>query len=326
MQKSLGGFRAALLIGWPALSAAGLLYARAKGIPTWAAVPVLAAFLIEYPFYLLLGFESARDRLAGAMPDLQLGLFLGASGLLPYLVYSIPTHQFHWLALAQVAALAFTVSLWYSVLPRAPVFDGLFLILLAAVMLQKFFNAIYVPPLAALRGMEVLGHLMLIHLAAMAVLFLRRFPVPGLGFLPNWKEWKIGLWYFLLFLPVGFPIALLLRVVTLSSAAFVWWKVLGTFIGIWWVVAFSEEFFFRGLLQSWLCSWTGNPTVALLLASAFYGLAHVAQRGFPNWRMVLITAILGGFCGRAYFRANSIRAAMVTHALAATIFRTVFST
>ena len=61
MRKSLGSFRAALLIGWIVLGAAGLLYARWKAIPQWAAVPVLAAFLLEYLFYLAPGFEAVRE-------------------------------------------------------------------------------------------------------------------------------------------------------------------------------------------------------------------------------------------------------------------------
>src|SRR5437588_4993705 len=81
MRKSLGGFRAALLIGWTALGAAGLIYARAKSIPTWAALPVLAAFLLEYSFYLVPGFESAREWLASKWPEVPLGLILGASAL-----------------------------------------------------------------------------------------------------------------------------------------------------------------------------------------------------------------------------------------------------
>ena len=92
MNQSLGGFRATLLIGWIALSAAGLLYARAKGIPAWAALPALAAFLVEYPFYLLPGFRSLRERVAGRL----LPGFLLASALLPYLVYSLGVGQFHW--------------------------------------------------------------------------------------------------------------------------------------------------------------------------------------------------------------------------------------
>src|SRR5271169_5392536 len=68
MTQSLGGFRAALLAGWTALGAAGLLYARSKGIPAWVAVPVLAAFLVEYPFYLVPAFAEVRQRFARSLP------------------------------------------------------------------------------------------------------------------------------------------------------------------------------------------------------------------------------------------------------------------
>jgi hypothetical protein len=82
MAKTLGGFRAAVPIGWMALGVAGVLYARLKDIPSWAAVPVLAAFLVEYPFYLVPAFPTLRERLAGA----RLPGFLLASTGLPYLV------------------------------------------------------------------------------------------------------------------------------------------------------------------------------------------------------------------------------------------------
>jgi membrane protease YdiL (CAAX protease family) len=323
MQKSLGGFRAALPIGWTALGAAGLIYARAKGIPTWAALPVLAAFLIEYSFYLVPGFESAREWLASEVPELQLGLILGVTAWLPYLAYSLPTHQFHWLALARLAALTFTVSLWYVVLPRAAWADLLFLALLAVVMLRKFFDPIYTPPLPSLR-IEVLGQLTLIHVGALSIQLRRRMLSTGFGFLPSRRDWSTGLRYFLLFLPVGFPIALLVHLVHFGADEFVWWKAAGTFFGILWVVALSEEFVFRGLLQTWMSEWTGHPTIALLTASAIFGLCHLGFRAFPNWRMALIAGVAGCFYGRAFQRAGSIRAGMVTHALVVTVWRTVF--
>src|ERR1035441_6044014 len=65
MARSLASFRAALLIGWGVLGLAGILYARAKGIPGWIALPVIAAFCIEYPFYLVPAFPTLRERFAG---------------------------------------------------------------------------------------------------------------------------------------------------------------------------------------------------------------------------------------------------------------------
>src|ERR1039457_4994678 len=93
MNQSLGGFRAALLAGWIALSAAGLLYARSKGIPAWVAIPVLAAFLIEYPFYLVPAFAEVRRRF-----ERNLTWFLVVSFVAPYVVYASRTGQFRWWA------------------------------------------------------------------------------------------------------------------------------------------------------------------------------------------------------------------------------------
>src|SRR5437879_2247801 len=98
MQETLGAFRAAVLTGWIALSAAGLLYTRQKDIPLWAAIPLIAAFLLEYLFYLVPGSETVRERLRVKLNHWQLALALALTALLPYLVYSIATGQFRWIA------------------------------------------------------------------------------------------------------------------------------------------------------------------------------------------------------------------------------------
>jgi membrane protease YdiL (CAAX protease family) len=322
MQNSLGAFRAALLIGWFVLGVAGLLYARAKNIPDHAAVPLLAAFLLEYSFYLVPGFESAR-RLLSRVREPYLGLALGVSALLPYLLYSVPTGQFHWLALARLAALTFTVSLWFVVLPCSVWSDLLYLGLFAAVILRRFFDLIYTSPAPPLH-IEVLGQLTLIHLGALAIHLQRRIRSTGFGFLPTREDWILGVRYFLLFLPIGFPLAVLLHIIRFSPGDFVWWKAALIFLGILWVVALSEEFFFRGLLQTWLSEWTGSPARALLSASALFGLCHLWFRSFPNWRMALLAGIAGCFYGRAFQRSGSIRAGMVAHALVVTVWRAIF--
>src|ERR1700729_1075823 len=113
MSNSPGGFRAALAVGWAALGAAGILYARAKGIPVPAALPVIAAFLIAYPFYLVTGFPAMRERLAGP----RLKWFLLSAVVLPYVVCCCGAVVFHWYNAVRLGALALTMSLWYVVLP-----------------------------------------------------------------------------------------------------------------------------------------------------------------------------------------------------------------
>jgi len=320
MKKSPGAFRAALLIGWLVLGAAGVLYARLRDIPVRVAVPVMAGFLMEYPFYLLLGFARLRGRFRGR----ALVVFLVASALLPYLICYLPLGQFQWSAAMRLAVLALVLGLWYLVLPVSPPADGAFLILLGAVLIGRFFDSIYPPPLPGLQ-ITYLGHLALIHMSVLVLLVERRVHETGFGFVPNGREWRIGTLHYLGFLPVGALVALPLKAVHLAPAAPLW-KIAGTFLAFLLVVALSEEFLFRGVLQQWMEEWTWNPTLALWFTSAIFGLVHLWYRSFPfpNWRWALIGAVLGWFCGHARNQAGSIRASVVTHALAVTTWRAFF--
>ena len=317
MTQSLGGFRAALLAGWTALSAAGVLYARAKGIPAWVAAPVLAAFLVEYPFYLVPAFAEVRARWAPGLP-----WFLVFSFVAPYVLYASNTGQFRWRALVQLAALATVLSLWYKILPAVPLVDGAFLALVAAVVLRGYFDPIYTSPFGGLH-LEILGHVALTRLCAMVMLVERRVPGVEYGFMPNIAEWKIGLRHFVYFLIAAIPLAWATRLVRLGPGMPIW-KIAATFVGILWVVALSEEFFFRGLLQQWMVQWTGSSAVGLAGASMVFGAVHLGFRGFPNWKFALAAAVAGWFYGRAYRQARSIRASMVTHALVVTLWRALF--
>ena len=274
----------------------------------------MAAFLAEYPFYLVPGFVDVRARWQRRLP-----LFLAVSFIAPYVIYASNTGQFRWWSLLQLAALGTALSLWYIVLPRGPLSDGAFLVLVAAVILRGYFDAIYTSPIAGLH-IEILGHLALTRLCAMVMLVERGVPGTSYGFLPGADDWKIGLRHFLYFLIVGIPLAWATRLVRLGPIMPLW-KIAATFLGMLWVLALSEEFFFRGLLQQWMVQWTGRPAIGLAGAAALFGCVHLGFRGFPNWRFALAAAVAGWFYGRAYQQARSIRAAMVTHALVVTLWR-----
>jgi membrane protease YdiL (CAAX protease family) len=321
MAKSLGDFRAALLAGWVALGTAGILYARIKGIPNWAALPVLAAFLVTYPFYLVPAFPDLRERLAG-FPLLG---YLTASAVLPYLMCCCGAVQFQWEGLARLVAVALAFGLWYVVLPAKPVVDIGFLAFIPAVLLGKYFNTIYIPLYPPLKDVIVLGHIALIEIVVMVLLLVRRVKEAGYGFIPNLREWRIGTLHFLYFVPIGLPLALALKAVHFAPPA-PFWKIAGTFFGFLWVLALSEEFFFRGVLQQWIEEWTGSRTAALAVTSCLFGLVHLGFGGrFPNWPWVAVAAVLGWFCGHARNQAGSIRASMVTHALVVTTWRAFFA-
>jgi membrane protease YdiL (CAAX protease family) len=329
MAKTFGGFRAALLAGWVVLSVAGIVFARSKGIPLAAALPVVAAFLAEYPFYLVAGFPAERQRLAtiivthGAWASRALPAILTGSLVLPYLLCTLGGIDFEWLALLRLASLGLAVSLWYVILPAAVAFDAAFLALIGWVTLGHYFDAIY--PRFYGQHLEVLGAVGLLHVMALSLMLERPIAETGWGFWPSAREWTIGARHYVFFLLLGGPLAMALGAVHLAGHAAHWWIVIGIFFGALWVSSLAEEFLFRGVLQQWIEDWTGSARAALLLTSVVFGLAHLWFRGFPNWRWVPVAAVLGWVCGRARNQAGSIRASVVTHALVVATWRAFFA-
>lgn len=189
--------------------------------------------------------------------------------------------------------------------------------LAAAPILLKTFRLFY-PPAGELR-MEFLGQLMWIRTTVITVL--RDLEPEGVhfGFWPQAREWKTGFLYFVLLMPVALALAWATGFAqpALPEGPWAWTaaRAAAVFFGILWVVALSEEFFFRGLLQ---------PRIGLWAASALFGLAHLGFREFPNWRFAVVAGAAGVFYGLAYRAGGGIRASMVTHALTVTAWRTFF--
>lgn len=326
-QGKRAGLAAALGAGWLLLALGAWLYARIKGIPEWAALPVAAAFLIEIPFYLLPAFQTPRAWF-GKQKRLHAVLLLAASAVTPWFVYSAATGEAQFTHFLLLLAIVLAVTLWYIALPAAPAADALFLLSIAAIYLSKIFDRIYLSPIPKL-AISALGHLMLIRTAALAIITFRGDVEADYRFLPNRNEWLTGFGYFGMMLPA---IALLYWALGLvrprahpNGVGLTVLLAMGTFFVILWVVALSEEFFFRGLLQQWIERWTGSPAAALIAASLVFGCAHLGFHGvFPNWRWALVAAVLGVFCGLAWSKSRSVQAAMVTHALIVTLWQVFF--
>jgi membrane protease YdiL (CAAX protease family) len=296
-----------------------LAFARWKGIPNWAALPSLAAFLVVYPFYLAPAFPSVREQLAGAgLPG-----FLVASAVLPYLACCAGAIPFQLVSFVKLIALALALGLWYRVLPAVPMVDVGFLVLILAVKLGRYGAPIYPTPF---KGVEIgiLSDLALFNMAVLVLMLERRIRETGFGFLPTASDWRIGARNYLYFLPIGAALGFLLkagRLVAPSDPL----RLAGYFIGFLFVLTLAEEFLFRGVLQQWIEDWTWSRRTALILTSILFGGVHLWFRHFPNWQWVILAGTLGWFCGRARNQAGSIRAAMVTHTLVITTWRAFFA-
>jgi hypothetical protein len=222
-----------------------------------------------------------------------------------------------------IVLLAALVSAWYLCLPRRWYADLGFLLLMAGVLLSKVFGSIYLGPHEDLPG-ATLGQLMWIRLGVVATMLFRRMEGVGLGLLPTRREWTVGTLQYLYFIPIGVLLSLGLKFKVFRWNNLPWWLIVLTFLAMLWVVALSEEFFFRGLLLQWIRAWTGREQVALAATSVVFGLVHLPFGTFPNWRFALIAAIAGWFYGRAYLKTGSIRAAMVAHALTNVTWKAFF--
>ena len=320
-------FLTTLVVLWTAASIAACIYSQQQGIPSGIALAATPAFLVELSFYLAAGFAEVRaafNRLGGR--PLRAAL-LAISAVIPYAIEAPFTGTFTWDFFFALLAVALVASFWYVGMGASLAYDLAFLVFMGAVYLSKSFDRGYGHP-APHVALGILGQLMWIRLGLMAVLSLRGMGDLRFGFVPQGREWRTGVQFYAFFLPVGAILGYVLKFIHYHPQPLVWWKfvllMIGTFLAFLWVVALAEEFFFRALLQTMLAKQLRSDIGGLIVASLFFGVAHLWFRSFPNWRFAIVGGAAGIFYGLAFLKAGSIRASMVTHALVVTTWRMFF--
>lgn len=313
----------ALAAIWLAASASAW-FLLPQHIPFAIRIPFLIAACIELFFFVPLGWASVREDLLGRFTAPQIALGMTLSAMLPFLVYTVGTGVVSVKGFLLLAFLALLVSFWYVLLPGGKLRDAGFLLLVAGVTLSGVFREIY-PDAAPKLQAEFLGRILWIRLGIAAALLLRRMAGTGFGWWPSLREWRIGTLGFLALFPVLFLLGWWVEFFTLREPSHSWPMLaaitVGTFFGMFWVVALSEEFFLRGLLQQWLCEWSGSFRAGLLLTSLISGALHLPFREFPNWRFALLATVAHAAYGYIFGKAGGIRAPMVTHALVVVVWR-----
>jgi membrane protease YdiL (CAAX protease family) len=94
--------------------------------------------------------------------------------------------------------------------------------------------------------------------------------------------------------------------------------------GIFFFTAWPEEFVFRGLLQNMLSRTIKNENVGLLIASVIFGLSHIANGGFPNWRYALLATFAGLCYGWTWRKSGNIFASALVHTTVDVIWHMLF--
>jgi uncharacterized protein len=307
---------------WTILMGAWLVLCTRPGYGVGPAFVLAAA--LELAFYIGFLHEEGQAWIQKLPRDRRIWLIV-TTALLPYLVYAPATGQFDLANFLSMAAVITLAALFYR--------DGVsierdlwFLALMAAVTLADankfwFTGGDKRVPAAAM------GQLMWIRTGLAVLLVVRsgHLPLPRLW--PQPEGWRQGLKFGLLTCGVVFPLSLAIKFGELHSPDAMLRAIPGamlTFFGIYWVVALSEEVFFRGLLMKALDTGLRSKTASLVATSLLFGAVHLPARQFPNWKFALLAAVAGWFYGLAARKSENLASAMVAHALVVAIWRVLY--
>jgi hypothetical protein len=274
----------------------------------------IAALLLELAP--AVAFGLAAERLTRAVQRWAVAARIAFPGLfvLPYMLVSVSQHIFRWRWFFLYASLPVAIA-W--LLRRASVGDpeqrgnwrdAIILLALGLAVDLRWFDQAWPT------GLRALNELLLVDVGLYGFLAIRQLSGTGFDFHLRWSDWRSGLRELAFFTPIVLAMGLALGFIhphfnrpQLGAAALRW-------VAIFFFTSVPEELFFRAWVQNLLERRVGRR-VALLMASALFGLSHFNKRSTHfNWRYVLLATIAGIFYGRAWREHRRVPASAITHA------------
>lgn len=172
----------------------------------------------------------------------------------------------------------------------------------------------------------VLPMLLAINVTLATFLLVRR--MAGVGYSIGWGLGWLG-WILLCFgliAAIDIPLGLRIHFVRFDLHAALWRGFPQTLATILIFTAWPEEFLFRGLLQNCLGKTFRSENVGWVMASIVFGLSHIHNGPFPNWRYVLLATVAGLFYGLAWRKTRSMFPGAVVHGLVDAVWHLLFPT
>lgn len=245
--------------------------------------------------------------------------------VVPYLIYAAGTGDFRWAGLARLLAVCAPPFLLYSAVPVRNLAawnwqDAIAWTWLVLAVVLRQLNGIWNVPVS----LDFMARLFVIGVAAWCWVLVR--PVAGLGyrFSLSVRTLRAAALNFAGFALVAIPLGFAMRFADWNPR---WHGIQAfclSFIEIFVFIAWLEELFFRGFLQSLLSKSLKSSILGQLLASLAFGLSHVLLGPAPNWRYVALASIAGWFYGSAFRRSGNLAGPALAHALVDTVWRTWF--
>jgi uncharacterized protein len=280
-----------------------------------ALAAALAAFTIFLFLMLLAASRGVKERITASIGS-GAGTLLSAALLLAYLIYVLGTNTFALARVAAVLALIFVpLALAISAEKRPAGAWQDFAIVASVWVTVKFSPARWFWPYPGGKLSYAFTVLLMVNVGVAVFLLTRK--LAGVGYSIDWSHrWSLyTAGSFVAFGCVAVPVGLALHFLQFaprwSSVAALPLAALGILI----FTAWPEEFLFRGLLQNIVSQKSKSDLAGWCIASVLFGLSHITNGHFPNWRYVLLAIIAGFFYGWTWRKTGSIFASAIVHAL-----------
>jgi hypothetical protein len=313
---------------WGALSSVFVIFAvlQQPAVGGRSFAITAACWTVLLGILLLFAAKDVPRRIATASGS-GAGWLLGVSLLLIFIFYAIGTGTASVARIGAISVFIFVPLAILSSARSASVGSWQDFLVLALVWTEiKFGPAHWIWPYPGGRLAYILSVMLAVGVALAGFLLLRG--ADNAGYSIGWgQHWG---WYILgslgVFACIAIPLGIRLHFISYAPRVSEWKSFLPLSIAIFCFTAWPEELLFRGLLQNFLSRATKSDLAGWVSASVLFGLSHISNMHFPNWRYMLLATIAGGFYGWTWRKTGSIFASALVHAGVDVLWHFLFST
>ncbi len=309
---------------WAALVSTGLFYAVWLGYGGRALAFIAITFGALLAGEILPGAARVTESLQRLLPA-PVAWLLAAPILTAYGCYAIGTGSsagWRWLlAVAFVLVPLALLSLREAGQPGW--YDYAAIVAIAVPVKLKWIAMLWPYPDNKLA--HTMSILLAMNIAVAGFLFVRRIGEVGYAFAWTAKQTFAVCAGIVVMMVVAIPAGLALRFLHWAPGHAGWASMPLVALGIFFFTAWPEEFVFRGLLQNMLSRTFKSGNAGWIVASVLFGLSHIANGFFPNWKYALLATFAGFAYGWTWRKSGNIFASAILHCVVDTVWHALFT-
>jgi uncharacterized protein len=313
----------AALVMLLAAACATIIYATWLGYGGRALTCAIIALAIYFAGGLFPAAQNVTQKTQRILPAPAAWL-LAVPLFVAYAIYAVGTGNssaWHWASVAAYVLLP--LSLLSLRANQSPGWTGyLALIAIALPVKLRWLAQLWPYPDGHLK--YALTVIFAMNVAIVGFIFIRR--LEGVGYALGWfaNQGVIVLAAIAVIAAVDIPAGMALHFLRWAPGHVPLKSLPASIFGIFFFTAWPEEFVFRGLLQNMLSRTIKSESAGLLIASIIFGLSHVANGYFPNWRYALLATFAGLCYGFTWRKTGNIFASALVHTTVDVIWHMLF--